>query len=77
MYLINNARVIEDYWTNHQPFYLAFKLPDYVPHYHHRSSRTTYIPYPQLFFLGQRDYTITFIRTYVLPRAETIHTCLS
>jgi hypothetical protein len=44
MYLINNAGVVEDYWTNHKPFYLAFKLPDYVPHYHHRSSRTTILP---------------------------------
>ncbi len=44
MYLINNAGVVEDYWTYHKSFYLPFKLPDYVPHYHHRSSRTTFLP---------------------------------
>jgi len=28
-------RVIEVYWTDHKPIYFAFKLPNYVPQYHH------------------------------------------
>ncbi len=29
------SRVVEACWTNHKPIYFAFKLPDYVPQYHH------------------------------------------
>jgi hypothetical protein len=29
------SRVVEAYWTNHKPINFAFKLPYYVPQYHH------------------------------------------
>jgi hypothetical protein len=28
-----------DYWTNHKPIYFAYKLPNYVPQYHHISKK--------------------------------------
>jgi hypothetical protein len=29
------SRVFETYWSDHKPIYLAFKLPNYIPKYHH------------------------------------------
>jgi hypothetical protein len=33
----NSVKVVEAYWTNDKPIYLAFKLPKYVLQYHHMS----------------------------------------
>jgi hypothetical protein len=33
------SRVVEAYWTNHISIYFAFKLPNYVPQYHHISKK--------------------------------------
>jgi endonuclease/exonuclease/phosphatase (EEP) superfamily protein YafD len=33
------SRVVEAYLIDHKPIYFAFKLPNYVPQYHHRSKK--------------------------------------
>jgi hypothetical protein len=33
------SRVVEAYWIAHKVIYFAFKLPDYVPQYHHISKK--------------------------------------
>jgi hypothetical protein len=29
------SRFVEAYWIDHKPIYFAFKLPYYIPQYHH------------------------------------------
>jgi hypothetical protein len=33
------SKVVEACWIDHKPIYFAFKLPDYVPQYHHISKK--------------------------------------
>jgi hypothetical protein len=29
------SKVVEVHWTDHKPMYFVFKLPDYIPQFHH------------------------------------------